>query len=97
VFALDAYHGLFRLNLTSGVALRLFSDSTPICARDSASSTRSVFFSKMKFMNDFDIDSTGCVYFTDSSYKCSRSNNRYATSHEYFTSQNIKEHLLLII
>ena len=103
LFVLDAYHGLFRLNMTScdpfrpgdrdqgdscqarhlfneRISVQLPPDLTRSKLREIGGnpSHPRLFERAPKFFNDFDISPLdGCVYFTDSSYKWSRSNNRY--------------------
>lgn len=106
LFVLDAYHGLFRLNMTRCDPFRSGEEDDSSCQvrhlfnakinvqlppelskpkvreiRGNLSHPR-LFESAPKFFNDFDISPLdGCVYFTDSSYKWSRSNNRSVRLH----------------
>ena len=95
LYVMDAYHGLFRLNLSSCTAhgnpgscqiRHLFNAKirlelpSPMWrpANRSEEKPKELYSLPPKFFNDFDISqSDGCIYFTDSSYMWSRSNNRY--------------------
>ena len=96
---LDAYHGLFRIDLDTCDPLQpskgpcavrhIFNGHINLHLPEALSRPSgrlagdegplpNLYAAAPKFFNDFDISSTdGCVYFTDSSYKWSRSNNRY--------------------
>jgi len=73
LYILDAYHGLFKLDLSAQSATHLVSPDTPIVAHPHADpvTTRMPFF-----FNDLDISIDNKVVFTDSSYRYTRSNNR---------------------
>ncbi|XP_013395343.1 adipocyte plasma membrane-associated protein [Lingula anatina] len=62
----DAYLGLFRVNVETGKFVQLYSPETLVDGEQAA------------FLNDLDIDSDGTVYFTDSSTNWGRRYNRYA-------------------
>ena len=81
LFFVDAYHGLFSLDLRSdgGVVSHLVNPSTTIYPPQGEETTSSsidpVAFLPPKFFNDIDLTSDK-IYFTDSSYKNTRSQNR---------------------
>ncbi len=75
---MDAYHGMFRLNLTTGIVSHMFGPHTFI--KSELKKENNLELNALlppKFFNDFDISQDGCIYFSDSSYKWSRSNNRW--------------------
>jgi hypothetical protein len=75
LYFLDAYHGLFCVDLATHEIVHLV---TPKSVIDECSSGSSDPVSTLapKFYNDLDISNVGIVYFTDSSYLHSRSHNR---------------------
>lgn len=70
---MDAYHGLFKLNLDAQSAVHLVTPSTPIIFHPKADA---VVQNTPLFYNDLDIALDGKIVFTDSSFKHPRSNNR---------------------
>lgn len=74
---MDAYHGLFRLDLSTKAVKYMITPSTTISSPSSSSlSIDPVALLTPKFFNDFDITSSGKIIFTDSSYRYGRSENR---------------------
>ncbi|XP_041354583.1 adipocyte plasma membrane-associated protein-like [Gigantopelta aegis] len=61
----DAYLGLFKVNVATGDVHQLYSSSEPINGKIP------------KFLNDLDIAKDGTIYVTDSSTKWDRRHNRY--------------------
>lgn len=75
LFVLDAYHGLFKLNLTTRTAEHIVTPKTKITVAI-AGNYDSVVTSTPLFYNDLDINENGQIVFTDSSHKNTRSENR---------------------
>ena len=84
---MDAYHGLFRLDLLTKAVKYMITPTTTISSSSQSSlqstSSQSSLLSidpmamlTPKFFNDFDITSSGKIIFTDSSYRYGRSENR---------------------
>lgn len=69
----DAYHGVFKVDISTGVVQHLVSSETPIHLPLYADPAAG---SPMKFFNDLDILPDGTIIFTDSSFKNSRAENR---------------------
>ena len=81
LFILDAYHGLFTVDITHhtdiGETIHLLTPSQQVYPSDDKNATvDDVVYLPPKFYNDLDVTSDGTVYFTDSSYKNTRSENR---------------------
>ena len=74
LYIVDAYHGIFKLNLDTHSAVALVTPDSPI--KFHRLSDRSVATKTPLFFNDLDISLDGKVVFTDSSYRHTRSNNR---------------------
>ncbi|XP_070578296.1 adipocyte plasma membrane-associated protein-like [Ptychodera flava] len=66
MFAIDAYRGLFQVDTKTGDTATLVSAGAPIEKK------------APKFLNDLDVQKDGIIYFTDSSYRWQRRENRYA-------------------
>ena len=81
LFILDAYHGLFQLDLDSLSATHLVKPTTEIHISNAAESDPSATLPPL-FFNDLDVLSAGTadsdvsIVFSDSSYKHTRSENR---------------------
>jgi hypothetical protein len=73
LYVLDAYHGLFTVNLKTLKVAHIFSEKTPIQSFDGISPDA---LKTIKFFNDLDILADGSIIFSDSSYKWHRSQNR---------------------
>jgi len=88
---MDAYHGLFRLDLSTKAVKYMITPSTTILSPSSPSSTAvsssspsstavssidPVAILSPKFYNDFDITNNNKIIFTDSSYLYGRCENR---------------------
>jgi hypothetical protein len=71
---MDAYHGLFELDLKTLVAKHIISINTTIQIPHYPHDPSILL--KPKFYNDFDITNNNVVLFTDTSYKYTRSQNR---------------------
>ncbi|XP_078000978.1 adipocyte plasma membrane-associated protein-like [Glandiceps talaboti] len=65
LYALDAYLGLHKVNTKTGDVTTLISSNFVIDNKP------------FKFLNDLAVQDDGIIYFTDSSYKWERRNNRY--------------------
>ena len=92
LYVLDAYHGLFSIDMSdrSRTVRHLISASTSITlpqrlnrspSNSNSNSSNSSSYDEAlslppRFFNDLDVSSDGAVYFTDSSYKHTRSQNR---------------------
>jgi len=80
LFILDAYHGLFTVDITNadiGETTNLLSPNNKVYpSSDKNATIDGVVYLPPKFYNDLDVTSDGTVYFTDSSYKNTRSENR---------------------
>eukprot|EP01041_Mallomonas_annulata_P006986 gene6986-14200_t len=77
LYILDAYHGLFTITLETKSVQHVFTPD--ICTTKTSTfshKTDAVVDKPCRFINDLDVSSDGTVYFTDSSYKHSRSHNR---------------------
>ncbi|XP_046364773.2 adipocyte plasma membrane-associated protein-like [Haliotis rufescens] len=61
----DAYLGLFQVNVATGDVHQIYSSQDPINGQ------------KPQFLNDLDIASDGTIYFSDSSTRWGRRENRY--------------------
>lgn len=73
LYIIDAYHGIFKLNLQTNVAVHLVTSATKLKYErgiDPKALLTSTFF------NDLDISTDGKIAFTDSSYRHARSQNR---------------------
>lgn len=66
LYTVDAYLGLFKVDITTGARLNLFKASEPM--PDGYPT---------KFLNDIEVDDDGRIYVTDSSYKYQRENHPY--------------------
>lgn len=74
---LDAYWGLFRVNVDNTAATKhLVGPDHPIANEILLTSENNNVFDKPLFYNDLDILSDGSIVFTDSSFKFTRSENR---------------------
>ena len=73
LYVIDAYYGVFRVELESRQIQRLITESTKIEIFEN-SDKNSIL--PIKFFNDLDILPNGDIIFTDSSYKHVRSRNR---------------------
>ncbi|XP_022083059.1 adipocyte plasma membrane-associated protein-like [Acanthaster planci] len=78
LYVLDAYLGLFKVNVETGDTTKLLSGEDPIGGKP------------MKFLNDLDIDSDGVIYFSDSSYRWQRRQNRHAVLENTKTARVFK-------
>lgn len=82
MFILDTRHGLFQLNIDANTATHVFDANTKITIpTDPARDTGPVDPSALKpmmFFNDLDITQDNRVIFDDSSYKNTRTENRYS-------------------
>ncbi|XP_033639871.1 adipocyte plasma membrane-associated protein-like isoform X1 [Asterias rubens] len=63
LYVLDAYLGIYKVNVDTGKAVQLLSAWDPIAG------------APLKFLNDLDIQSDGIIYFTDSSQRWTRREN----------------------
>ncbi|KAJ1403928.1 hypothetical protein B484DRAFT_224454 [Ochromonadaceae sp. CCMP2298] len=73
LYIMDAYHGLFKLNLADSSVQHLV---TPESAIKTPKGSDAAASKPAKFFNDLDVTADGRVLFTDSSYKHTRSENR---------------------
>ncbi len=73
LYILDAYHGLFLLDLSTLEVDHMVSAETKVTNAASFDKTSRL---PPRFYNDLDVLSDGSVVFTDSSYKFTRSENR---------------------
>lgn len=73
LYIADAYHGIFRMELTTGKVEHLISSSTPIVVPSYADPLAS---KPIMFFNDLDVHADGTIIFSDSSYVHTRSENR---------------------
>lgn len=73
---IDAYHGLFQLNLETKQTVSLYKSQQSIPTPKYYEYLDPKALLKPKFLNDLDILPNGDIVFTDSSYKNSRSENR---------------------
>ncbi len=80
LFILDAYQGLFTVDITHsdiGETAHLLSPDQQVHpSYDRNATVDNVVYLPPKFYNDLDVTSDGTVFFTDSSYKNTRSENR---------------------
>eukprot|EP01031_Cornospumella_fuschlensis_P031207 gene31207-37715_t len=77
LYVLDAYHGLFAVNLTDMSVQHLITSATPIHSLGTkAANVDPVAMLPLRFMNDLTMLPSGEIYFTDSSYLHTRSENR---------------------
>lgn len=76
LYILDAYHGLFIVDISdrSRKVEHIINPNTTIHVASSAFDP--VAIRSPKFFNDLDVQADGTVYFTDSSYKHTRAENR---------------------
>ncbi|CAM9159565.1 unnamed protein product [Discosporangium mesarthrocarpum] len=78
LYVLDAYHGLFELDLVAGGHTTHLMDTTttiPIPLTEPTGGAAPEVSMPLLFLNDLDITQDGVVYMTDSSWKHKRSNN----------------------
>jgi len=79
LYILDAYHGLFTMNLATREVIHMFTGETCQETHHQIDYTHDPDIrtnATCKFMNDLDITADGIVYFTDSSFKNPRCHNR---------------------
>lgn len=74
LYILDAYHGLFVLNLHTKALSHWFGPNTPITSEGHQGNPNA--HAVPRFYNDLDILEDGRIVFTDSSYLYARSENR---------------------
>ena len=73
LFIVDAYHGIYIINLNKKTVDHVITPSTEIYPNN----INNTIITKIpKFFNDLDVTKDGTIYFSDSSYKNTRSENR---------------------